>query len=210
MVEQKKDVIYVPYWIASALERNNLPLSTIVDYRKMAHFLSAQEQGNMLLFEDFNPFKEKVANGQHTPTFGMVTEVGGESSITEYPFTSPLYEAWRKCVSGSSDANDNKLFKNLDTMNSLAWNQMAEQEVAMRFATTNSEARVAHNHSFITYDVEREFLIVVVYPAFFESAKYADNVIALCKEVLKVLYVYNTPASGCKTPYFRKYLESLA
>jgi hypothetical protein len=208
MVEQKKDVVFVPYWIARALELNNLPLSTILDYRKMAQYVSAQEQGNMLLFEDFNPFKTKVVGDRHTPTYGLEV-VAGETSITEHAFTSPLYEAWRKCVSGSSDANDNKLFKNLEVMNSLSWNQMAEQEVAMRFDPANA-GRIAHNHPFITYDVEREFLIVVVYPAFFESASYADNVVSLCKEVLKVLYVYNTPASGCKTPYFRKYLESLA
>jgi len=208
MVEQKKNVIYVPYWIASALERNNLPLSSLLDYRKMAHFLSAQEQGNLLLFEDFNPFKEKIAGDRHTPTYGMV-DVDAGTSITECPFTSPLYEAWRKCVSGSTDANDNTLFKNLDTMNAMSWSEMAEQEIAMRFDPANA-GRLAHAHPFITYDVEREFLIVVVYPAFFESAKYASNLIDLCKEVLKVLYVYNTPASGCKSPYFRKYLESLA
>jgi len=209
MVEQKKDVVYVPYWIASALERNNLPLSAILDYRQMARFLSAQEQGNALLFDGFNPFKPKVAGEQHTPTYGM-TGVGEGTNITECPFASPLYEAWRKCVSNSSDANDNKLFKNLDTMNSLSWNQMAEQEVAMRFQPANA-GRLPHDHPFITYDVEREFFIVVVYPAFFESAKYSDNVVSLCKEVLtKALYVYNTPASGCKSPYFRKYLESLA
>lgn len=208
MVEQKKDVVYVPYWIASALQRNNLPLSTVLDYRKMAQFLSPQEQGNMLLFEDFNPFKEKIENGRHQPTYGMV-EYDCGTSITACGFTSPLYEAWRKCVSGSIDANDSKLLKNLEAMNSLAWNKLAEQEVAMRFDPANA-GRIVHDHPFITYDVEREFLIVVVFPAFFDSAQYAGNVITLCKEVLKVLYVYNTPASGCKTPYFRKYLESLA
>lgn len=209
MVERKKDVVYVPYWIAGAVQRNNLPLSAILDYRAMAHLLSAQEQANLLLFEDFNPFRVKVEDGRNVPTYGSVDLDVAETSITELPYTSPLYEAWRQCVSKSTDANDNKLLNNLNVMNSMAVGQAAEQEVAMRFDPANA-GRIAHEHPFITYDLEHDYVVVVVYPAFFESASYARNTIELCKEVLKVLYVYNTPASGCKTPYFRKYLESLA
>lgn len=207
-MEQKKDVIYVPYWIVSMLERNNLPLSTVLDYRKMAQFLPAQEQANMLLFEDFTPFKEKIENGRHQPQYGMM-ELQTGTDITNYPMGCPLYEAWRKCVYQSQDANDKQLFNNLETMNSLSWSETTKQELAMRFDPANA-GRITHTQPFITYDVEREFVIVVVYPAFFESTEYNTNVIDLCKAVLKVLYVYNTPASGCKTPYFRKYLESLS
>jgi hypothetical protein len=207
MVEQNKNVVYVPYWIAGALQRNNLPLSTILDYRKMAQFFSAQEQANMLLFEDLNPFKAELKGERYQPTYGMI-EVDCGTSITECGFGAPLYEAWRKCVAGSSNANDNALFKNLETMNSLSWGELAKNEVAMRFDPANA-GRLNHNEPFITYDVERDYLLVVVYPAFFDSTTYAANVITLCKQVLETFYVYNTPSSGCKTPYFRKYLESL-
>jgi hypothetical protein len=208
MVEHKKDVIYVPYWVVAALQRNNLPLSTIMDYRKVAQFFSAQEQANMLLFEDLNPFKEEIKDGRHQPCYGMI-DVDSGTSITECKFNSPLYDAWRQCVSKSTDANDNALFKNLETMNSLSWGESAKAEVAMRFDPANA-GHLNHNEPFITYDVERDYLLVVVYPAFFDSAAYKANVLTLCKRVLETFYVYNTPASGCKTPYFRKYLESLA
>ncbi len=207
MVEQTKNVIYVPYWIASMLQRRNLPLSTLLDYRKMTHFLSPQEQANLMLFEDLNPFKEEIKNGRHQPVYGLV-DVETGTSITDCPFGAPLYEAWRKSVAGSSNANDNALMKNLETINALSWNATTKNEVAMRFDPANA-GHQNHNDPFITYDVERDYLLVVVYPTFFDSASYAANVLALCKSVLNTFYVYNTPASGCSSPYFRKYLESL-
>jgi hypothetical protein len=207
-VDQKKEVIYVPYWIAGMLERNNLPLSTVLDYRKISQFLSAQEQGNMLLFQNFNPFIEKMSDGRRVPDCQSCCVVG-DTNITESLQSYTLTSVWEKSVSNSSDANDNNLRRGLQNLSSLAWGQLAEAEVNMRFDPVNA-GRVSHEHPFITYDVEREFLIVVVYPAFFESANYAANKFALCKDVLKVLYVYNSYASGCKTPYFRKYLEALA
>lgn len=207
-MERHKEIIYLPFWIAGMLERNNLPLSTILDYRKMSEFLSPQEQANVLLFQDFNPFEQQVEEGRAIPTYGEVI-LAGDTSITERPCIYPLGKAWRDNVKDSSDANDKRLLAQLDTMDALSWNSATKDEVKMRFNPANA-GRVAHNHPFITYDVEREFVIVVVYPAYFEVAAFADNVTALCKAVLKVLYVYNTYASGCKTPYFRKYLETLA
>jgi hypothetical protein len=207
MVEQKKHVVYVPYWIAGALQRNNLPLSTLLDYRKVAKFFSPQEQANMLLFEEINPFKAELKDGRLQPVYG-VTEVGSTTSITESCFDAPLYDAWRQCVSNSTDANDNALVNNLSTMNSLSWNETTKAEVSARFDPANA-GRLNYTGPFITYDVERNYLLVVIYPAFFESAVHEANVVALCKQVLETFYVYNTPASGCKTPYFRKYLESL-
>lgn len=94
-------------------------------------------------------------------------------------------------------------------MNSMSWGEITENEIRMRFDPANC-GRIAHNHPFITYDVARDYVIVVVYPAFFELGEYANNLVALCKAVLEVLYVYNSYASGCVTPYFRKYLETLA
>ncbi len=207
MVERKKEVIYVPYWIVRALQLNNLPMSTILDYRKVAEFLSPQEQANMLLFESFNPFKPKMVDDRYVPDYGVM-EVGTHTSITESPFNAPLYDAWCKQLANSPDANDNALFKNLQTMNALSWAKTATQEIDMRYDPANS-GRLPHNEPFITYDVEREFIFVVVYPGFFNTQTHNTNVINLCKAVLEILYAYNTPASGCKTPYFRKYLESL-
>lgn len=207
-MERNKHVIFVPFWIAGMLERNNLPLSTVLDYRKMSKFLSPQEQANMLLFQDFNPFEQKVEDGRCIPTYGESFE-SNDTSITERRSFYPLGKAWRDNVKDSSDANDKRLLSQLETMDGLSWNTATKDEVKMRFDPANG-GRVAHNHPFITYDVEREFVLVVVYPAYFECANFTDNVMALCKAVLKVLYVYNTYASGCKTPYFRKYLEKLA
>lgn len=206
-MENKKAVIYIPFWIAGMLERNNLPLSTVMDYRKMSHYVSAQEQANMLLFQNVDPFACKLQDGQGGPQFDVTVARFG-THITEGRDYSPLSAAWHRSVVNSADANDNKLRQNLDNLDSLSYAQSTADEVAMRFNPENG-VRVAHTHPFITYDVEREFLIVVLYPAFYDYAHFTDTVFALCKAVLKVLYVYNTPAVGCKTPYFRKYLESL-
>jgi hypothetical protein len=207
-VERNKEVIYLPFWIAGMLERNALPLSDVLDYRKMSQFLSQQEQANLLLFQDFNPFILQTEDGRGIPTYGDIVRAGA-TDITEHMAYAPLAKVWRDNVKDSSDANDKRLLANLSTIDSISWAQTAKDEVKMRFDPSNN-ARVAHSHPFITYDVEREFVIVVVFPAYFEVASFATNTHELCKSVLKVLYVYNTYASGCKTPYFRKYLESLA
>jgi hypothetical protein len=207
MVEQKKEIIYIPFWIEGMLARNNLPLSTVLDYRKMSQYLSAQEQANMFLFQDFDPFTEKVKDGRCVPAYGSCCEP--RTHITEELPFHPLSTVWRKNVAESTDADDISLHQAIGHLDSLSWGEITANEIEMRFDPANC-GRIAHNHPFITYDVEREFAIVVVYPAFFELGKYADNLFALCKAVLEVLYVYNSYASGCVTPYFRKYLEKLA
>lgn len=206
-MEVTKEVIFIPFWIAGMLERNNLPLSKVLDYRTMSQFLSPQEQANMLRFQDFNAFELQVEEGRGIPTYGEVV-LSNQTHITTRQSYYPLGNAWRNDVKDSSDANDKRLLAQLETIDQLSWTQVTKDEIKMRFDPANG-ARVAHEHPFITYDVEREFVFVVVFPGYFNVTAFTDNVFALCKAVLKVLYVYNTYASGCNTPYFRKYLESL-
>lgn len=207
-MERNKQVIFIPFWIAGILERNALPLSAVLDYRKMSQLLSQQEQANLMLFQDFNPFELKIEEGRGIPTYGDVC-VAGRTDITERGSYFPLSTAWKDNVKDSSDANDKRLLAQISVADSMSWSATTKDEVKMRF-DPSIDARVAHNHPFITYDVEREFVIVVVYPAYFDVTNFNANRFDLCKAVLKVLYVYNSYASGCKTPYFRKYLESLA
>jgi len=205
-VEQTKDIIYIPFWIAGMLQRNNLPVSDILNLRKMAQFLSAQERANLVLFQNFDPFTVKSQGGRNYPTYG--SGMSRDTSITNGLGYNPLLSVWRKSIANSTDANDKQLLADIVTAEDLSYGAVTENEVAERFDPENG-ARVNHTHPFITYDVEREALIVEVFPAFFDTAQYSKHVFALCTAVLKVLYVYNTPSAGCQSPYFRKYLESL-
>ena len=205
-MEQNKDIIYIPFWIAGMLQRNNLPVSDILNLRKMAQFLSAQERANLVLFQNFNPFTVVTKGGRNYPTYG--SGLSRDTSITQGLGYNPLLSVWRKSVANSADANDKQLLQMCTAAEDLSYGAVTENEVAERFDPENG-ARVHHTHPFITYDVEREALIVEVFPAFFEAEHYGKHVSALCTAVLKVLYVYNTPSAGCQSPYFRKYLETL-
>ena len=160
-MENIKEVVYIPFWIAGMLERNNLPLSEVLDYRKMSQFLSAQEQANMLLFQNFSPFADKVKDGRRLPNFD--SGFNFSTDVTQNEGYDALGDAWRKCLVSSTDANDSRLLENFQSMSSFAYNPITENEINMRFDPDNCGA-IAHSEPFITYDVEREFCIVVVYP----------------------------------------------
>lgn len=188
-----------------------MPISDVLDYGKMSKFLSLQEQANMLTVQNLEPFGCGLAKDSDTPRYEPCFEansIGVDTSITGYEMSFRLNTQWVKSIGDSDNANNNALKKSLENASRFAYSETTKEEVLARFNPSNIGPQ-KHSQPFITYDVERDVVLVVIYPAFFTAATYENNTLALLKAVLEVLYAYNSYASVCKTPYFRKYLEKL-
>jgi uncharacterized Fe-S cluster-containing protein len=191
------------------LERNNLPLSDFLDARKMMRFLSQRELANCLHFQGFHPFEDKTVDGRSVPNCDGESIVCGRTDITEYWPSYQLSSLWRTQLENTHDAEDKAL---LEMLSSVQWQFASDylrDEMNVRFDPDNVVG-LTRTEPFITYELDHETAAVVIYPSFFNNGSRNEILFSLCKEVLKVLYVYNTYAAGCKTPYFRKYLEFLA
>lgn len=209
-MEHNKNVVFVPYWIPGVLERNNIPLTALLDFSQVSQVLSAQELANVLCFQNINPLEYSVKDDKKLPSFGLNQIDAPPKGITEpFPY-SPLSNVWARKLGNSSSANDKALLAKVNHYECIGFTDVTREEICARYNPDNVVG-LAHDKPFITYDVDRDTLLVVVYPSFFDVRENSAHTVALCEEVLKVLYVYSTTyAPGCRTPYFRKYLESLA
>lgn len=215
-MEHQKSIINIPYWIAGMLERNNLPVSAVLDYGLMSSFLSLAEQANMLNFQHLDLFNAKPVLQGDEAYFSSAVDGGnsaiavcGDTSITQFEVSQKLNYAWRASIAGSDNANNNALNLALQNAESFSYAPSVLEELAERLNPLSAPPQ-SHTQPFITYDVARDVVLVVVYPSFFNREGYKDNTRNMLVAVLKVLYAYNTYASVCKTQYFRKYLETLA
>lgn len=201
LAETPKTVVFIPYWIKGMLERRNLPLNTFLDFKVMKQILSLEEQSVLLQLQSYSLF-DPTFDADGYPIQYPYPQRG--TDITEWYGAKFLEEIWRKSVA----ANDLATKDLFHTLSYIGFDNTAKKEIEARLFCKESFSE-QHKEPFITYDLTRDIIGVVVYPGYFNRDKFSDFRFPLLKSILKVLYVYNSYASVCKTPYFRKYLEEL-
>lgn len=183
------------------LERRNLPLQSCLDFKLMKQVLSLEEQSILLQLQTYSLFDISFNSAGEPVQYPSAPQ---GTDITEWYNGKRLEDMWRKSVA-ANDVDTKDLFHNLSYS---TYSDSAAKEISARLFSKESFSE-QHQKPFITYDLTPDVIGVVVYPGYFNQEKISSFRYDLIKSVLKVLYVYNSYASVCKTPYFRKYLEEL-
>lgn len=198
-----KSVVYIPHWISAMLERRNKPLTTCLDYGQMRELLSQEQQAQFLALQTYKLFD--ASYGADGYPMNYVYRHPG-TQVTDFDEGyGDLYRVWQDSLAAEDVAG--KSF--LDSARNLTYGNLTSNELKARLFAKESFSE-QYKKPFITYDLSRNVIGVVVYPGYFTPEKNPSFKQEMLKSILKVLYVYNTYASVCKTPYFRKYLEALA
>jgi hypothetical protein len=114
---------------------------------------------------------------------------------------------WSKSIPDDQPALRDFLFQQVDALSSDASHR---KEVHGRLFSEDSRDE-QHKEPFICYDLTPDVCGVVIYPGFFVGKNSAKELqLAFVREVLKVLYVYDTQSEVAKTSLFKRYLELLS
>lgn len=198
-----KRVVYIPFWIQAMLQRRNIPLSACLDYNQMKELLSQEDQAQFLSLQPYKLFDATYGSDGY-PLEYVYTQRG--TQVTEDDGASDsLYDVWARSLVAEDVASKSVL----ESIRTLCFDKMITNELKARLFAKESFSN-QYKTPFITYDLTRDVIGVVVFPGYFTPEKNPSFKFDMLKSILKVFYVYNTPAMVCKTPYFRKYLEALA
>jgi hypothetical protein len=188
----KDNIVLIPYWIQETLQRHQLPLSTCLDIGKLKPLL---------------PFNDLV-------TFLALQEQFENVLGTKY-IGNCLTWIWSDLIPNDNSALKDYLWKQI---NPLSEDQSFEIDIKSRLF--NSDARTSqYQNAFITYDLPayagglasgQNNVGVVIYPGFFTVENSKEHQLPLIREILKLLYVYQSSHEVAKTPLYKRYLELLA
>lgn len=180
----KRQIILIPYWIQDALRRQQLPLSTVLDFKAIRPVV---------------PLTDLVA-------FVALQECWHQICGLREPGVGSLALQWFKTV-GSSGTPENSDLSN--TVLPLATDPSVRKDLQARLFA--GSVRLEHQEeSFNSYDLTPEFAGAVIYPGFFGSHSDAKLARTFVRAMLKTLYVYEPHHEVAKTPLFRRYLSLLA
>lgn len=198
-----KRVVYIPHWIHAMLQRRNIPLAACLDYNQMKELLSQEDQAQFLALQPYKLF-DAIYGTDGYPLSNEYRQYG--TQVTDSLSTmEALYDVWVRSVAAEDVASKNLL----ESARYLCFDSVVTNELKARLFAKESFSE-QYKSPFITYDLSREVIGVVVFPGYFTPEKNPSFKLQLLKDILKVFYVYNTHAPVCMTPYFRKYLEALA
>jgi hypothetical protein len=204
-VRKEKNVVYIPHWIQELCQRHSLPLEAVMDYSKIGPLLSLEDQALFLGLQTYTLY-DCVFTGEGYPRAGSNSTTAQYDGVTDYLPSGVLCSEWRKSIAAEDVVSKNAL----DNADSLSYRDGGVREALIARLFSAESAEMSHKKPFITYDLTRTTVGVVVFPGFFNQEKFNSFNFDLVVSILKVLYVYNTYAAECKSPYFRKYLETLA
>lgn len=184
-----KNIVFVPHWVADTLKRNRLPLSSVLDLKVLRQHLSTNDIGSLMAFQQaaieymFSPLKG-IINGKDDLCYDLLYHWG--NSVTEQADKVFL----QNTLSVFAGGDDAKL-----------------SELLERMADDNDDAS-DKSEPFITYDLSPEVTAMVIYPSgITHDAKLRVRAV---EAILKALYVYSEYHTVARTRWFAGYLELLS
>ncbi len=178
----KMQAVIVPYWIMEAVQRNQKPANTVLDFKQLRQLVS------------FNDFATYFAAQSLLPVSGLygILQNSVQGNV-------------------SNGEKDPSSIKELQDINSISFDESIIKEMNSRFFN-NGENTDLYEKPYITYDLSREVCGIVINPSFFEkdtSVASKDMSLSLLKDILGVFYVYESQHDVAKHPLFTKYLDLL-
>lgn len=189
-----KSIIFVPHWIAHALIRRGLPMSTVTKLDELAKVASPTDIAQMFCL--------------NLPEVLRILGVEGENGWGDGSPSYALGEAWK--LYNSEDVYRQTI------MPLTAINETREAVVARLFTEGTLDERF--DSPFKVYDLDRYFTAVVVHPGYFMAS--ADNFLdieekntrclGLVRALLRALYVQAPYHLVARSPLYTRYLGLLS
>lgn len=183
IVTEEKVAVLIPYWVKEVLRRNNLPLSTCLEFDKIRPLLSMNDLTTFLTLQNSKYFK----------------------SVTNVDITGQLSYIWGKGLIKSNSELYDVLWKSLIPMqNDISFiNELNER----LFGNSIKEAKFPE--SYAMYDITPEVFGIVIYPGHFNNSNVNLQKLVL-ESIIEVLYRYYSFHEVAKTQFFKGYLELLS
>jgi hypothetical protein len=174
-----KNFIFIPYWVESALKRNAMSLSDVLDYSKISTVLSQEEVASLSALQTSNFFfKENYTSDLFTPWRSAATS----AQLTQLDYViSPM-------------AQNKELTGSISSRLSSAQSPIQYDESAPKYSI------VSINHGCVA---------VVLRPGFTEYIAEITNEHNFIVDLLKTFYVYLSVTDVSSLPIFRRYIQIL-
>lgn len=197
-----KKVRLIPHWIVEAVQRRQLPLTTVFDLEKLLPIVSANDLIGYCALDD-SSFEDYLVGK---------APVQKSNSSSELSVCDRVFDGCNNYFTLSSSAGPDAgaaVKEFASKIGSVFSDPSIVQEVKSRLFTEDCKQE-QYKKPFIIYDISPEYLGVVIYPGFFVTP--AENPLQseLIESILKQLYVYAEYHEVCRTALFRRYLERLA
>lgn len=184
----KKSVILIPYWIEETLQRNPVArLSDCLDFPKLRPLVAAADLAGFAALQK------------------CFESVFGCKEIDCDVVRASLPLIWGDSLPNNNEAAYSYLW---NTVCPLEDDPTVGRDVACRLF--DEGARLPRCEvPYALRDLSPTVLGVVIYPGFFVGADAFKHQLAVTRDVLKTLYVYDTHSEVAKTSLFKRYLELL-
>lgn len=171
-----KDPILIPYWVANAFKRKQLPLAHCLDYAKVRQVLSPEDLATLLNLQQLRAISF-LGNDYYGQLLSSWSKSAGVDLRNELDSTViPL--------SHSKELEGRNLFR-------LSKDYLAEQRY---FQDSLNLDHNTNQEVFELNDFERDSYALILHPGFIDEIVQYDTKMKLVKAMLKVSYVhFETP-----------------
>lgn len=197
-------MVFIPHWVAEALQRHGLKLSDILNYDKVRPCLSQSDMAGLMAFqrEDATLIYSGSFTGRQS-AFPVGQEL--DQLWSYYTDTWPANEPGNRIepLRRNRPSEDYDKTRNLSYMSSFSEDNRAR----LYGPDTRSER---YDHAFDVVQLESNVAGVVIYPGFFDVRP--DPVLQkqLVDALLKVFYAHAAFEEVAPTPLFKRRLELLS
>lgn len=197
----KHSVFFVPYWVVDTLQRNRLPLTTLLEISKLRTVLSG---GDLAAISYLNSHLSLLLPPLKNKHMGSNGTEDAEFAYDEY---FCIDEHWRSNSVGTD------LSWLQTTLPVIKQQPQTEQNLKARLFDAEPKAwqpsETPEEKPFIIYDLDRTVSLVSIQAGHFKT-KFGPGArqlqLELVRAVLKVLYAYMPYNTLAKTSWFRHYL----
>lgn len=185
-----KDPILIPYWVASAFKRKQLPLSNLLNYKMVRQVLSLEDVAMLLNFQQLRAV-----------------------DFLNRPYDSCLLSSWNKSCDDLRNELDSTVVqlshsKQMEERNlfRLKPDYLVDQQWSNDCLTMDTST---NQEVFELNDFERESYGIVIYPGFVQAIEQYECKLNLVKAMLKISYVYLDKHKVSSNGIFATYVSLL-
>lgn len=171
----------MPYWLLTALKRNEMSLSDLLDYNKLKRIVSPDNVSVLLGFQqlDVEPIFNTINDGR-------------------------LSNRWRETCSSENRQELDSFGQNLSHSEG-----SVVREISLKFDLQLYSKDRETKPAYELVDFTREEVALVLYPGFFQEIKDPAFELNLARDMLKTLYKYFKQHDVSHTALFKHYVKLL-
>lgn len=176
-----KNYVLIPYWIETAVIRNNYDINDVLNYNKLRTIINQEDSGEFLALQNIQSF---------------TTDLGIDN-------TGHLFNCWRNTT------NESQIPELDSALVPLSCNKDVQSEVINRLSVEYAPIVSKRTHLYRCKEVSRDVTLVILEPGFTEYICQPHAQFNFVQTLLKSLYVYTNVTDASFSNLFSKYVRKL-